>query len=214
MIKAVLFDFDDTLFKTIDIRVKAIKDAAYRFYKIRLSEKEIRKDWGKPIQEFTKILFGNIDSYENIMKHYLELVDKYPNEPHENGLKTINNLVKYYHTGIVSSSAKDLVIPELIRHKFPVEKFINVQTAEHTKVHKPNPEVFKPTLDKLKQKSVLVSEVLYVGDGIYDFLAARDAGMQFIGIYGRTTPKKHFKKQGARTISKLKELTQILKPYP
>lgn len=41
MIKVVLFDFDDTLVKTKEVRYEAIKEAGRKFYKLTISDKDI-----------------------------------------------------------------------------------------------------------------------------------------------------------------------------
>ncbi len=210
MTKAVIFDFDDTLFRTKEIRIQAIINAGYRFYKLKLTKSAVKKSWGQPIHKFWLKLFGPVDSYENIMRNYLSIIPHYPNTPYPDALPTINNLITSYHLGIISSSARELIIPELTHHNFPLEKFFHIQTAEDTKVHKPDPEVFRPLINKLKAISINLHEVTYIGDSLHDYHAAKNAGIQFIGIVDRDGQKRHFQKAGAKTIKNLSELIHIL----
>lgn len=210
MIKAVIFDFDDTLFRTKEFRIKAIQNGAYRFYKLKIPQSKIRKIWGKPIHIFWQELFGQIDTYENIMKNYLSLIPEYPNKPYPDAFQTIEILLQTYKVGILSSSARDLVLPELVKHKFAIDKFIHIQTAEETDVHKPDPAVFRPLLNKLKGMLITTSEILYVGDTLHDYQAARNAGINFIGIARRSTSNRDFRKVGARTVRSLNDLHKII----
>jgi phosphoglycolate phosphatase-like HAD superfamily hydrolase len=103
-----------------------------------------------------------------------------------------------------------LVLKDLTRLLFPVENFFYIQTAADTLVHKPDPRVFEPTLKKLQTENVDRSEVLYVGDGLRDFLAARDAGLRFVGITHGTTSKAAFTEAGADAVDTLTEVITFI----
>jgi phosphoglycolate phosphatase-like HAD superfamily hydrolase len=62
----------------------------------------------------------------------------------------------------------------------------------------------------LKTKGIQKSEILYIGDTLIDYYAAKDAGIQFYGLSDRTVPKAEFIKAGAETISAIEELEEIL----
>lgn len=208
-IKAVLFDLDDTLVQTSKTRYAAVKYAGKKFFNKELSDEMIRDEWGKPFDEFAQNLFGAFDR-DLIRSQYNSVIPLFPNEPYEDSHRVVSNLIERFPTGVVSSGIKDMVYDSLSVVGIPFESFFHIQTAEETTVHKPDPAVFDLVLEKLQNKGILKEEIVYVGDGPHDYLAAKGAGIQFYGISGRTTTKEVFTKTGAQTIDSLSELLELL----
>jgi FMN phosphatase YigB (HAD superfamily) len=98
---------------------------------------------------------------------------------------------------------------DLTMLKFPTDALFYIQACEETTYHKPHPDVFKPILKKLKENNIKKEEVVYVGDSLMDYCAARDAGLQFYGIPGRTTSKETFEHESVQTIASLKDLQKL-----
>ena len=83
-----------------------------------------------------------------------------------------------------------------------------VATINDVKKGKPYPEQFLYTARKLK---VNPGECLVIGDSIYDALAAKRAGMDFIGILSGYNKKTELIKEGAiKTIHSVNELARLL----
>jgi len=74
MLKAIIFDLDDTLLKTRETKFAALKFAGKHFYNIAINDETLNLHWGKPFLEFMGIVFGNVDSPENISKNYKSIV--------------------------------------------------------------------------------------------------------------------------------------------
>jgi HAD superfamily hydrolase (TIGR01549 family) len=210
MIKAIIFDLDDTLLMTKETKYQALKFAGKHFYNIEISDKTIDTHWGKPFLEFMGEVFGHADESENISKNYKSIVKKYKNKPYENTLSTLEKLFGNYKIGILSSAAQSLVMYDIECAGLPVEKFTYIQSAEDTNVHKPNPKVFEPILRVMSEHGIQPSDMLYLGDTTYDFEAATGAGLSFIGMANRTISKSDFDKLGTRSIESISELPKLL----
>ena len=208
MIKAILFDLDDTLIKTFETKKEALKHIGRMFYDIELSDKDIRLYWGRPIRELLKSLYGDID-IEKAFERYVVEREKYPAIAYEDAISTLEKLAKDYVLGIITTKSKRYIKNDFAITGIPQNLFFIIQTEEESKVHKPDPEVFTYVLDHLEKRGIKREEILYVGDTLSDYYAARDAGLQFYGIAGRTVSKVDFESQGAKTIAELPELLML-----
>lgn len=187
MPQAIIFDFDDTLVQTREFAWTAIKETASNYYQLHLSDTDILEYWGRPYRELMEGLMGKEDTFENIDAHYSEVRTHHTMKEHLGSREVVQDIVDIMPTGILTASSKHLVVPDLERLQFPVERFFAIQTSEETTHHKPDPRVFDPILAKISQ--VPRQEVLYVGDAPRDYLAARDANLQFLGIvHGQDNP--------------------------
>lgn len=210
MIKAVLFDFDDTLVKTKEVRRKAIKEAGKKFYGMTITNKDINEHWGKPLNLFVRRIFKDSENVDTLIENYQMMADKYPNEPITNTNKVLGLLNKKYLLGIISASNPYLIQGGMKDTGIDPEIFFFIQSSEDTRVHKPNPDVFSPSLEKLKSKGVGKSEVIYVGDAIDDYEASINAGFHFCAVAGRTVDEGEFKKRGIPYIKNIGELPNFI----
>ena len=210
MLKAIIFDLDDTLLKTRETKFAALKFAGKHFYNIAINDETLNLHWGKPFLEFMGIVFGNVDSPENISKNYKSIVKQFTNKAYDDALPALEKLFDKFKVGILSSAAQSLVMYDIECAGLPIEKFTYVQSAEDTEVHKPNPDVFKPLIRVMSKYKITPSEMLYLGDTKYDYEAAKGAGLHFIGMANRTMIKEEFDKLGANSIESLAELPILL----
>ncbi len=210
--KAVIFDFDDTLVKTWVVKWNHHKAVAKQFYDIDLSDEQIREHWGKPFDTLIIHLYQNADSIENMRAANWSLEDQFLKEIHDGSLEVINSLLnKGIIIGIVTAAPKDFTLPDFVRLGFPVENIAVIQTADDTMVHKPDPDVFNPILEKLSARSIQKDEIVYVGDALTDFYAARDAGLDFIAVTTGLTTQDQFLNAGVlKIVNKITDLPQIL----
>ncbi|MBP9700390.1 HAD family hydrolase [Candidatus Woesebacteria bacterium] len=214
MIKAVVFDLDDTLLQTRETKFAAIKYAGEHFYSQSISDATINSHWGKPFREFTSLVFGDVDSVDGIISNYKSIVQQFKNREHPGTRETLELLFPHYKVCILSSAAQSLVLYDLETAGLPIQKFTFIQAAEDTSVHKPDPKVFIPTLTVLKESGIEPVNILYVGDIVSDYLAASGAGVHFRGIAERTISADEFKKAGASTILSIRELPKLLSQWP
>ncbi len=166
MIKAILFDIDDTLIKTFETKKEAFEQ-------------------------------------------YVLEREKYPTEAYEDTVSVLHELKKKYLLGLISSKSIRYLNIDLEIAGIAEDLFFIIQIEDDTKVYKPDPYVFDFALNKLRKENIKNSEVLYIGDRLTDYKAAKDAGLQFYGLANITTNKEEFKKQGALTIDNLTELIKL-----
>jgi phosphoglycolate phosphatase len=209
MIKAIIFDYDDTLVQSLKIDVIALKEVARKYYKLELTDQRIKKVWGLPYKEMLKKLFGDVDSIKNISDIYQEQLLKLQLKTEPFAVETIHRLSSKYILGIVTASEKEEVIRELTELGFDLDNFYIVQTEEDTKKHKPNPEVFAPIAKAFSKKGISIDEIIYVGDSLLDLEASQKFGIQFYAFPRGLTTKKEFKKRNVPILSSLKELLEL-----
>lgn len=206
-IKAVVFDFDDTLVGTYKPIWNLHRRVAKTEYGIDLDDERLLKYWGQPIHTLTTHYYDTSDT-ETALEHLKNHAQHFPKEtfagtePTLRSLKLANKVI-----GIVTASYDWILRADMEFANIPTELIDYTQTAEDTPVHKPDPRVFDPMLAWMNQKDININEILYVGDGLHDMNAARDAGMHFVGVTTGLTTAAEFKAQGAASISNLSELT-------
>ena len=66
-LKAVIFDFDDTLVQTKPVRYGTMKEVGKTFYNQDITDQEIDKYWGRSFPELIKALIHNDDSAETMI---------------------------------------------------------------------------------------------------------------------------------------------------
>lgn len=213
MIKAVLFDYDDTLVKTSQVRFKALKYAAKKFYNLSITDEQIKKLWGLEFNEFIIKLFGNVDDLEQMVKKYHSVIENFPNKTYPHVKKILNKLFKKYEVGIITAATNFLIMHDLIKLNIDHEKFCFIQTADNTKHHKPDPKVFDNCLEILKEKNILKKEIIYIGDKPDDYYAASGAGIKFMAIADRTTPKEVFLKLQTPILEDIRDLPRLINYY-
>ncbi len=205
--KAILFDYDETLVKSMSIKSKQHQHAARKFYNHELTDETILTHWGLPFELLIEIFYEKKDTIENMKKNYHSLDEQYPKYPFEDTIKVLNYLQSHsYWTGVITSMTKESVVKDMKKDGFPYEKFNLIQGSTDSKFHKPDSRVFDDVKKILKKTSITQNETLYVGDDIRDMQAANGAGIHFIAIPNGLTPKEEFIKQGAKCISSLSGL--------
>lgn len=210
-IKAVLFDFDDTLMQTKRIKVQAIKTMGLRYYNFVIPDELIDKHWGTPFSSFYENVFMSVDEDLDRVLERRELISgEFRNQPYQDAKPVLTYLSSKYRVGIVTASSRRTVDLELADVDLPIQQLDFIQTAEDTFYHKPDPKVFDPSIEKLYPKGIKRNEILYIGDSFKDYFAAVDAGLNFIGIANNTTPEAAFIEKNINFIYKLSELKTIL----
>lgn len=206
-IKAVIFDHDDTLVGTYSAKIEQHQHIAREHYDKELSEGDIRAHWGKPVSEFLCLLYDTED-VDQAVAHTITYRDRFPKKLFA---ATIPTLKRLKHSGmlvgIVTSTIRDNLEHDLKTHQVPRDLIDYVQTLEDTDYHKPDPRVFQPTKEWLKERDVSPGEVVYIGDGIQDMQAAIGSGFSFIGVQTGIITAEQFRAHGAKSVTGLDKLT-------
>ncbi len=213
MIKAVIFDYDDTLVETRLIKYEHHKAVAKKFYNIDVTEETFLEHYGKAFNTLLKELYRGADTLENMKENYASVRDKYLKKVYPDSIEAINKILDDgFEIGILSATNKEFILNDLERYGFPVEKISFIQGAEETPVHKPDPRVFDPTLEQLTKEGIKSHEIVYIGDAMRDLIAAHGAGLHFIAVTTGVESKEDFEKAGAKyVISSLSELPDLIK---
>ena len=183
MIKSIIFDYDDTLVQTRRTRYKTIRNIGSEIFGSEISENEIDIAWGLPAEQFLIKLFGRFSTnIEFLWSIYIEFSKKDLNIPYPDAFKFIDDNKKIFRIGIVTSSSEKVVLRELSELDINLDAFFKIQTAEHTEVHKPEPQVFVPIFESLVKENISKEEILYIGDSPVDFLSSTKFGFNFLAI--------------------------------
>jgi HAD superfamily hydrolase (TIGR01549 family) len=152
-------------------------------------------------------LFGAVEpDVARVIAHYEAANDEFPIEPYPETLRVLRRLRERVAIGIVTSAGRALAARQLERIGLHPGELSVFQAADDTPLHKPDPRVFDPALDVLAAQNVPRDAVLYVGDSLRDFQAARGAGLDFCGVLRGTTTAEEFDAAGARYCQDLEAL--------
>ena len=208
MLKAIIFDFDDTLVRYKDINVKCHQSAAKELKLKVPSKEELLSFSGKPWDKMIKSIWKGID-LKKFKKVYYKYANKLPRLP----IKGIPETLKYlknkdYKLFILSSKSKDKIISILKQVKIPLDYFTYIFGCEDIKLHKPSGEAFDVFLNKFNYSK---KDVVYVGDSITDLEAAKNANIPFIGVLTGQCNRPIFLNNNIKTIiNSVGELPRIL----
>lgn len=208
-IKAVIFDFDDTLVKTYETKGLAHIQVAKKFYDLQLTEADIKAVWGQPYETMMLNLYRHKDSFNNLRNAYDSIVAKTQLQPHPGAYDLIQNLHSFAEIGVLTSAFKEHVKTTFTGLGWPLKLFTAIQGAQESQFHKPDPRVFDPMISVFKNYQP--KELVYIGDSLMDYLAAKNAGLQFIGITHGMTSKEEFTQKGAVAVDSFSQVLQLLK---
>lgn len=180
MIKAVLFDLDGTLIDTNELIISSFKHVFENILKIQVSEAEITKLFGMPLNSSFK---GYTDSrIDEIVVEYRA----YNEKRHDtmcyafDGVKVLLDKLKSMgiKIGIVTSKGK-ILAEKGMRIAGILEYMDVIITPECTKNHKPHGE---PALKACSELNILPSEAIMVGDSHFDIMCGKNAGCQTCAV--------------------------------
>jgi phosphoglycolate phosphatase-like HAD superfamily hydrolase len=205
-IQAVLFDLDDTLLKTAQIKWAHHKAVAAH-YGVALTDETLARYWGMPFDQMIGFLYNHADTVDNMRAANRALEPQFPKEIHDDTLAVLGTMALHgIVAGVVTSTNTEFAVADLRRLHVPEEAFLFVQGAEATPHHKPDGRVFDPALAHLAALGICRSGVLYVGDALMDHGAAVNAGIQFVGVATGFVSIEQFQAGGGQAIARLGEL--------
>jgi phosphoglycolate phosphatase len=209
--KALIFDYDDTLVQTREIRYKTIKRINSEVFNYTITDREIDSAWGLPADKFLLKLFGNFSQDLNYLWDIYNNYKKFDrNQPHHYAFNFIRKYQDHFLFGIVTSSSFHVVTQELEDMKIDLKLFLSIQGAEHTPVHKPDPDVFLPIFEKLAEIDIKKNDILYIGDSPADFYSSSNFGINFLGIAHDDRHINFFKENSINFVKNFNELEIIL----
>jgi HAD superfamily hydrolase (TIGR01549 family) len=207
MIKAIIFDVDDTLLRYSEVATLCFQQTALKLKLKKYSLEEIAKCFGTPSKKFIKKLWpsANVENFKR-MTYQKILTQKV--KPFPGAISIIKKISKKYKLGLLSSKSPILMYPHLKQIHLSKDLFEFIYSSGDVKYHKPDPRVFNKPLNKLK---IPPNEILYVGDAIYDAKAAIAAKLNFVAILTGHYSKEDFQKIGLKNTNILKSLNELPK---
>lgn len=211
--KAVIFDLDDTLLMTRQIKFEHHKFVAKKFYNHDLTDEELVKHWGKPTKVLIAEWYKNLDTYEKIYEKLISIRESFSKQEYPGAREIVEKLLDTkYQVGIVTAAEKIYALKDLRKWNFPCERMLEIQAADDTEHHKPDPRVFVPILEKFAEQGIQNHEIVYVGDSVDDFHASVGAGMGFIAVTTGLYREEDFRELGAEVVLKdIRELEKELR---
>ncbi|MCL2889205.1 MAG: HAD-IA family hydrolase [Eggerthellaceae bacterium] len=194
--KAVLFDLDGTLIDTKDLILSSFRKASQAILGKEIPDEEVLPLIGIPLLEQAYILAP---------EHAEELIDSYRQfniELHEELIRSFDGitellealLAKERRLAVVTSKRNIPAMEGL--ESFNLQGYFEfVSGMEESHKHKPNPE---PLLVAAKRMGEDIADCIYVGDSIYDMLAARAAGAVAVAVLWGVSSREELLKAGAQ----------------
>lgn len=190
-IKAVIFDFDDTLVRTKDLAIERHLKAA-KMAGLRLTEKDLLEKYGEPWPDLLYEIFNT--ETERFLDVFKSL------GPFRGvSMEGADDVIKEMHSkniilGVLSSSPKEILKDRIVKDLSTSGLFDRniIISRDDVKKHKPDREAFSAILIYLKSKNISPDQVVYCGDHLADFLAARNSGISFIAVTTGINSEKDF----------------------
>lgn len=216
-IKAIIHDWDDTITSSFDTYSTWYPKFS-KFHKLPDPDlSRVKEAWGLPIFDIISNLYPEVPSekvpslIENFLKssHYNPL--EFTPPPFDGVVDTLSRLhQRELVLGVISSGVRDAVLRAYnsalgTDHNF--HKFVH--TADDLQFHKPDPRVFDPAFEMLAPDGIGRESVVYVGDSLVDYAAAKNAGIQFVGVTTGIIDRDQFLDAGVDRENVLDSFTQI-----
>lgn len=208
----ILFDLDGTLLNTRALIDRSFVHTFEHFYPELVSSNEIYNMldsfFGPSLRQTFSRFTDDEEKIEEMIRYYRsynvsihdECVTAFPNA--KSLIKTLAK--KGYKLGVVSSKKKDLVEHGL--ELFGMLQYIRIVIGEDdVKNPKPDSEGILAAMEALHSK-----KALYVGDGIGDIRAGKNASIDTIGVLYSERKEEIKAEQPTYTINDLSEILTIL----
>ncbi len=209
--KAMIFDLDGTLINSLPYHFLAFKDLLLE-HDIRINDSHLKKMMGMPTTDILKELKKKYRFKENVHDlreerryHYFKFLGR-RNIVFPKVKETLKKLRFNYKIAVATGSSKVIFMHSTDKDFQDVFDF--VATINDVKKGKPYPEQFLYTAGRLRAKP---KDCVVIGDSIYDAIAAKRAGMDFIGVTtGYTHRQILFRHGAARVLKSVNELIKFL----
>lgn len=177
MYELIIFDIDGTMIDTEEVVRKAYGHAMFEELGRDLTDEELARAFGVPTMQALEILGSkNVEKasrryFDRLFKYYREGVGLF------DGIEALlQELMKRgVKCGIVTSRNRDEVANDTTLTSL-LKYFGYIVMSEDTQKHKPEAE---PVLKLMELAGAGPSGAIYIGDTYYDFMCAKNAGVDF-----------------------------------
>ena len=208
-IKAVIFDMDDTLLRTYRIAYGTYMLTAKALGLKKVPMNKFLRHWGFPYNELIKSTWKNAP-LEEFSRVHGEIARKrsYPL------IKGVNEMLaelkrKKLFLAIMSSKHTKAIPMRARQAGLKLNYFRELIGLESAPFHKPDARVFRKLIVELKSKKIKKSETLYVGDGLMDYEAAKNAHLQFAAVLTGFRKRDDFLRAGLKREHVLKSVIEV-----
>ncbi len=181
MTSSVIFDMDDTLLATREVKWAHHRQVARDHYGIELTDEVLGRHWGEPFDQMIGHLYQHSASVDQMRAANQASAHLFPKQAIPGAVDVVTHLLDRGLTvGVLTSMNTANALVDLSRCGFPMNLLAFVQGADETPHHKPDPRVFTPALETLHAMGS--TEVTHVGDALIDERAAVGAGLRFVAV--------------------------------
>jgi len=200
--KLIIFDLDGVLINSLKNMEYAL-DNTNKKLGLNLKFNEYKKYIGLPFFEILKKM-GVKKNYSEIKKYYKYFSQKKINKIriYKSTIIELKKLQKRYELAIFTSKDKSRTLKIIKRMNF----FSIVLSSEELQKGKPDPEGINKILKITKCSK---KNVVYIGDSLYDYIAAKKAKIKY--LHATWGYDKHLTKN--KVITKINRLSEIRKYF-
>ena len=186
MTKLVIFDWDGTLFDSIDKICQSMLHAGELTNAPKRHHDDVKNIIGLSLDNAVKVIWPElpVEHLDSIVEHYKRLYvarDQVPPESYEGVIDTLNALQENGIKMAVATGKTRRGLDRVMTLTDTTDFFDASRCADET-VSKPDPLMLNEILEEL---NVSVDDAIMVGDTEYDLNMAHNAGMKSIGVtYG------------------------------
>ncbi|GIO43380.1 HAD family hydrolase [Paenibacillus apis] len=186
MYTACIFDIDGTLIHTEQAVLRSLQKLLKQNYDLEMSQQDLTFVLGIPGAVSLRRL--GIEYIDLANKRWNDLMEEYRHTVHvyEGVRQLLTDLREQSAlTGVVTSKTYQEFLDDFVPFGL-VHDLTYAICADDTNLHKPHPE---PLLKFLEMSGARAEASIYIGDTIYDYECARDAGVDFgLALWGCRQP--------------------------
>lgn len=185
MKKLAIFDFDGTLFNSVDDVVICFNKTLEKFDFPTLTKEEYFECLGGNIDEITSLVLGKNSTPENVekvKKYYLDLYNPSKKEntlPFEESHELLKQLQDKGVLLAVNSNRLTYSLKYFVEKFFGDIDFVLIEGHDEENPSKPHPYGVEKIIDKA---GVGFDEAVYIGDSKTDIKTAKNAGIDCIVV--------------------------------
>lgn len=212
MVKLVIFDWDGTLFDSIDTICQSMLHAAQLVNAPQRSKEDVKNIIGLSLDKAVQVIWPDLSKNEQsaIIEYYKRAYvakDQTPPNAYVGVIETLNKLKNSNIKMAVATRKSRIGLERTMTLTNTQHYFIASRCANETK-SKPHPLMLEELLTELK---LTLEQAIMVGDTEYDLNMATNAGMKSIGVtYGAHTKNRLKACRPHALINDFNELSNIL----